>query len=68
MEIVITFITGEEVKFDFSTVVSYKQGDRFFGVITNSSKALYLYNTTIIAKVKMRVIKDGRSIKDYETN
>jgi len=69
MEIVITFMDGSEVKFDSSTVVSYKYGDRFFGVITNSSKALYLYNMTTISKVEMRVTKgDHTTVKDYETN
>ena len=69
MEIIISFINGSEVKFDPSTVVSYKYGDRFFGVITNSSKALYLYNMTTISKVEMRVTKgDHTTVKDYETN
>lgn len=68
MEIIITFMDGSEVKFDSSTVVSYKYGDRFFGVITNSSKALYLYNMTTISKVEMRVDKSYKTVKDYETN
>lgn len=68
MEIIISFIDGSEVKFDSSTVVSYKYGDRFFGVITNSSKALYLYNMTTISKVEMRVDKSYKTVKDYETN
>ena len=69
MEIVITFMNGSEVKFDSSTVVSYKYGDRFFGIITNSSKTLYLYNASMIDKVEMRVTKgDHTTVKDYEAN
>lgn len=69
MEIIISFRDGSEVKFDSSTVVSYRYGDRFFGVITNSSKALYLYNMITISKVEMRVTKgDHTTVKDYETN
>lgn len=69
MEIIITFMDGSEVKFDSSTVVSYKYGDRFFGIITNSSRALYLYNTNTIDKVEMRVTKgEHTTIKDYEAN
>lgn len=69
MEIIITFMDGSEVKFDSSTVISYKYGDRFFGIITNSSRALYLYNMTTISKVEMRVTKGNyTTVKDYETN
>lgn len=68
MEIIISFMDGSEVKFDSSTVVSYKYGDRFFGIITNSSKTLYLYNSSTIDKVEMRVTKGGGTVKDYEAN
>lgn len=67
MTISITFSNGTITRFDPSTIVSYKYSDRYFAVITNHAKSLYLYNMNDISKVEIHISEETPgTVMDYE--